>query len=358
MKKILENFYVIFFIVFIFGILIASTISKDKQFSDYENRSLQMFPEISKEAIFEGDFQNNFDTYTSDQLIFKNYFVKAKNYLDISQLKLEVNGVYRAKDNFYIERHSKDDYDLELLNKNIDFLLNFKNKYNAEIYLVPTANQILQDKLTFNNDFDYNNYMSKIENINYVDNILNSYEGNKDDLFYKTDHHWTTIGAYELYKNIVENPIELNLELIDDSFYGTINNKLNITMEPDKIYKQSSSTNFKINYDMMPKEGNMYEEKHLKTKDKYSYFLDSNHGHISIINEDIASNEKVLIIKDSYANCFVPFMAESYKQVDVIDLRYFNMPMSQYLTMFNYDRIIVLYNKDGFATSEYIFNLK
>lgn len=262
MKKILENFYVIFFITFIFGILIASTISKDKQFSDYENRSLQMFPEISKETIFEGDFQSKFDTYTSDQIIFKNYFVKTKNYLDIMQLKLEINGVYRADDNFFIERHSKDNYDYKLLEKNIDFLLNFKEKYNAEIYLVPTANQILKDKLTFKNDLDYNEIMNEIENIDYVDNILNSYKGNKNDLFYKTDHHWTTIGAYELYKNIVENPVELKLELVDDSFYGTINNKLNIKMEPDKIYKQSSNTNFKVTYDMLPKQGNMYEEKH------------------------------------------------------------------------------------------------
>ena len=104
MKKNLENFYIIFFIFFIFFIPILSIFEEDKTFSDYENRVLQKLPEISIEKIFDGSFQKKFDTYTSDQIIFKNTFVKAKNYLDILQMKLEINGVYIADDDFYIWR--------------------------------------------------------------------------------------------------------------------------------------------------------------------------------------------------------------------------------------------------------------
>lgn len=356
-NKILENLYIYVFIIIIFGFLIISTIIPDKTFSDYENRILQKCPEVSIESIFKGEFQKKFDTYVSDQIVFKNYLVKTKNYLDILQLKLEVNKVYIGQDDFFIERHSIKDYDLELLKENINDLNTFKDKYNAEIYLIPNACDVLSDKVYYTNDIDFNYYMSDIENIDYVDNILKNYNKDKSNLYYKTDHHWTTLGAYELYKNIVENPVELNLEVVDKNFLGTINNKLNINMVPDIIYKHNSDTNFSVYYDLGKKDLGLYFDKFLNTKDKYSYFLDSNHGLIQIINEDINNNEKVLIIKDSYANCFAPLIAENYKQVDVLDLRYFNMPLSNYLKIYQYDRIIVLYNKDGFANNSDIFKL-
>lgn len=357
MKKILENLYIYIFLSIIFGVFVANVLVPDKTFSDYENRVLQEMPKISIESILDGSFQEKFDTYTSDQIVLKNYLVKAKNYMDLAQLKFAINEVYTAKDDFYIERHSIKDYDFNLLKKNIDVLNAFKDKYNAEIYLIPNASTILSDKIIYQNDIDFNKYLGNIEGIEFVDNILNNYNGNKSDLFYKTDHHWTTIAAYELYKNIVENPISLNLKKVDETFYGTIHNKLNVYMEPDTIYKHNSDTNFSVYYDLGKKNLGMYFDKYLETKDKYSYFLDSNHGLIQIINEDIVNNEKILIIKDSYANCFAPLIAENYKQVDVMDLRYFNMPLSNYLKIYNYDRIIVLYNKDGFVNNTDIYKL-
>jgi hypothetical protein len=357
-KKILENLYIYVFLIMIFGILVVSTILPDKDFSEYENRLLQMMPSISMEKIFDGSFQSEFDTYTSDQVVFKDFFVKSKNYLDIAQLKLAVNGVYNAADDFYIERHSKKDYDLEKLKNNIDILNSFKEQYGAEVYLVPNASTILSDKIFLQEDLNFNEALKEIENIDYVDSVLNDYKGDKSDLYYKTDHHWTTIGAYQLYKELVDNPVELNLKEVTNEFYGTINNKLNIAMKPDSIYIHDSKTNFSVYYDLGKEDKGLYFDKYLNMKDKYSYFLDSNHGLIQIINEDINSDEKVLIIKDSYANCLAPLLAENYKQVDLIDFRFFNMPISSYLKTYKYDRIIVLYNKDGFANNDDFFRLK
>ena len=357
-KKIVNNFYVYFFIVFIFSVLIFSTISKDKIFSDYENKKLQKLPSLNLEDILNTKFQEDFENYVNDQIVFRNLFIRIKNYFEIVQLKLSVNDIYLGKDNFYIERFPENEFDVSLINSNITYINEFKQKYSAEVYLIPTASEILRDKLYITNDIDFNKYLKNIENNSLVNDILNNYEGNKSDLYYKTDHHWTTIGAYELYKNIVNNPVNLNLEKISDSFYGTINNRLNITMKADDIYKQKSNTNFEVLYDLNKENKGLYFDKYLKTKDKYSYFLDGNHGLINIENKDINNNEKLLIIKDSYANCFIPFIIENYKKVDVIDLRYFNVSLSEYIEKEKYDRIIVLYSKSGFMKEKNVMKLK
>jgi hypothetical protein len=119
----------------------------------------------------------------------------------------------------------------------------------------------------------------------------------------------------------------------------------------------SANTDFNVYYEMGKEDLGLYFDNYLDVKDKYAYFLDANHALVQIRNNDIDSDEKLLIIKDSYANCLVPFLAESYKEVDVIDLRFFNLPMSTYLKTAQYDRIIVLYNKNGFATNADAYKL-
>lgn len=328
-----QKIYVYLFFIIIFMIPLINIFTKDRQKSDTENRTLQQLPKL--EGILEGKFQEEFQIYTSDQIVLRDNIVSLKNYIEIMMMKLEVNGVYIYDK--WTERHSIKDYDQELIDKNINIIEEFKEKYNAEIYLI--ANACFKEGY-YGNNID----ISKVPYVYY------------DDLeFYKTDHHWTTLAAYNLYKKIVDNPVEYNPELISDNFLGTINNKLNIYMKPDNIYKHKSNTNFTVYYDLGKENLGFYFDKYLDTKDKYSYFLDGNHGLVEVVNNDIDNDERILIIKDSYANCFVPFIAENYKEVDIIDLRYFNMKMSDFIK--DYDRIIFLYNVDNFLNNIYFSTL-
>ena len=356
-RAILENLHVIIFLMIIFLIPIASVITPDKTFSDYENRELQTFPKFSLKAVFDAEFQSDFESYMNDQIVLRNNMVSMKNYLEAVQMKLAINGVYKAEDGFYIERHPDTEYDLDKVNKNVAALNKFVEAYGAEVYLVPNANVILKDKVIFTNDADIDSLLSGVANHTFVDDVLMNYEGDNSDLYYKTDHHWTTIAAYELYRNIVDNPVEKMLIPVSTEFLRTIHNKLNISMSPDTIYRQDSDTSFEAYYDLGSQNLGLYFDDYLAKKDKYAYFLDANHGLIQIKNNDIQSNERLLIIKDSYANCLIPFLAESYKEVDVIDLRFFNLPLSAYLKNEKYDRIIVLYNKNGFATNDDAYKL-
>lgn len=337
-----NKIFVYVFFIFIFIIPIINIFSEDKRISNTENKELQVFPKISIESILNKEFQDDFEEYSSDQIVGRDWFVRGKNYFELLTLKREISGVYLGSDNYYIERHSIKDYDQDKIDENISIIEEFNETYDAEIYLIANANIALNDKLFISNDYD-------ISNIPYV---------YYDDLdFYKTDHHWTTYAAYNLYKKIVDNPIDYKPVLVNDSFLGTINNKLNIFMKPDSIYKHDSNTNFSVYYDLSKESKGLYFDKYLQEKDKYSYFLDGNHGLVEIVNKDINSDSKILIIKDSYANCFIPFISENYKQVDVIDLRFFNVRVPLYLKAKEYERIIVLYNVDNFLTNTYLKKL-
>ena len=88
----------------------------------------------------------------------------------------------------------------------------------------------------------------------------------------------------------------------------------------------------------------MYEEKYLNEKDKYSYFLDNNHALITITNKSLNNNNELLVIKDSYANSFIPLIAKHYEKIHVIDPRYYRLSISSYIRENNISNVLFLYN--------------
>ena len=97
---------------------------------------------------------------------------------------------------------------------------------------------------------------------------------------------------------------------------------------------------------------------YLDTKDKYSLFLNNNNPIIKIKNNDINDGSKILILKDSYANCFVPFLTEHYEEIHVIDARYYRGSMSDYLKENNIDNTLFLYNMNTIDTDTGIYIVK
>ena len=88
----------------------------------------------------------------------------------------------------------------------------------------------------------------------------------------------------------------------------------------------------------------LYNYKYLDEKDKYSFFLDNNHSLVSIENLDTKNKDSILIIKDSYANAFIPLIAPNYKYIYVIDPRYYNLSISDYINEKKIDKVLFIYN--------------
>lgn len=355
------------------GILLLLTIADlctpDRLFSAYENRMLAKRPEFSLKALFNGSFTTDYETYVTDQFVGRDTWITIKTLTDVTLGKVEVNGVYLAEDGSLIEKHASEEITSETEEKRLTLLKELAARQEEkpgsfQVMLVPTADNILTQKLpAFATYYDQSAFLEQIENTIGDDNVINVTDilnAHKDEyIYYKTDHHWTTLGAYYGYlawaeKNNVTS-VPYNATTVSESFYGTLHSKTNLPVKPDKMeaYQPTflkEGDSLQVTYDMGVKQTNsLYEEDYLTTKNKYGYFLDDNHGFIEIHREDAgeAAGKTLFLIRDSYASCFIPYLTEHYETIYVLDLRYYNGRLFSLLDTYEEQGemdVLVLYN--------------
>ena len=367
MKKIL--FFVISsFVIFLSFIFLFS---EKKEFSVNENRYLASAPKLSFKTIINGTFVSELETYITDYFPFRDFFVGMKTNFEILIGKSDIDDVYLGKDDYLLTKYKKIDSE-----KLVQVINNF-NKINSEkninLMLIPSSISIYSDKLpnyaiTDSEIDSINDIYAKTttKNLNISDDLKKI--KNNVQVFYKTDHHYTTYGAYQAYvRYCIDNNInylninDFNVVKITDSFYGTLYSKTNkYNISPDDMYLFTTNTNYTVYYNDTKKETNsLYDYNYLNQKDKYSIFLSNNHSLITITNNSLNSNKELLVIKDSYGNSFVPFIAEHYKKVYVVDLRYNLNSMSEFLKENKKIKdIIIIYNINTIDNSSSIYFLR
>lgn len=385
-------------VIFLFGsfllsFFLMSVFIPEKTFSEAENRYLAKRPAISWETVKDGSFGRDYERYLSDQFPFRNSFIGAKTLAEEAQFKKEINGVFLGKDGYLMEALYPEDLDRELYEKNLERLGRFAvtqaetlGKDHVRIMLVPSSAQILTDKLPkMAAAFDQEQVVSELglkltsglEPASEPDSELqsdlstllvpvssaletawNENQGENARLYYRTDHHWTSYGAFIAYetwmKSLGMTPIPLEDfegQTVSSTFYGTIHSKLNRAAAADSIrlFIPNNQPDFQVSYDGNGEIFNtLYSMDALKTKDQYRVFLDGNHGWTKILNPDSKSGRSLLIIKDSYAHCFAPFAALHFDQVHMLDLRYYNGRISDFIEEQNITDTLVLYQIPGF----------
>ena len=340
----------------------------DKNFSAEENRLLQTMPKLSISSIFSGRFETKAESYAADQFMLRNMFIKIKSSFDTSLGSTESNNVFMCKDNYLMENISK--ADAKKMENNYNSLAKLKQLYpniNMDFMLVPNAANIMSDKLplfavTEDQNKQMDDFFKKIQSIgiNPVD-VRATFKKNKEkiELYYHTDHHWTTDGAYLAYqdfakKNKLNSNIKYDALAVKNDFRGTLASKSGFTNglnDMIKIYLPKEGQNYKnsvIFYsDTKEKTTEFYKLNNLKKKDTYTVFGGSNHP-IYSIKTPVSSQRKLLLIKDSYANSFIPFLSQDYREIIVIDPRYFFDDISEIIKANGITDILFLYNTNTF----------
>ena len=340
----------------------------DKNFSAEENRLLQTMPKLSISSIFSGRFETKAESYAADQFMLRNMFIKIKSSFDTSLGSTESNNVFMCKDNYLMENISK--ADAKKMENNYNSLAKLKQLYpniNMDFMLVPNAANIMSDKLplfavTEDQNKQMDDFFKKIQSIgiNPVD-VRATFKKNKEkiELYYHTDHHWTTDGAYLAYqdfakKNKLNSNIKYDALAVKNDFRGTLASKSGFTTglnDMIKIYLPKEGQNYKnsvIFYsDTKEKTTEFYKLNNLKKKDTYTVFGGSNHP-IYSIKTPVSSQRKLLLIKDSYANSFIPFLSQDYREIIVIDPRYFFDDISEIIKANGITDILFLYNANTF----------
>lgn len=338
----------------------ADLIHGDRLFSETENRVLASRPEFTLEALFREDYTQAYEDYLTDQFVSRDRWIAIKTYMDIALQKKEINGVYLGSDGYLIEQHLPEDYSAVQEAKKIALLEKLVWEWDALVMLVPTADNILTDKLPgYAPYYDEKKLLDQIaERIgpeHYADVYSVLQEHADEEIYYRTDHHWTSLGAgygYRAWARLTDRREDRysadKMELVAEGFLGTLHSKVNLEMAGDPIYyfPETERRQAKVTYDLKETAEGCYKESYLDTKNKYGFFLDDNHAFLDI--ETGYPNGKVLfVIKDSYANCFVPLLVPHYERIYVLDPRYFRGRLFEFMRSYEPERgmdVLVLYN--------------
>ena len=386
MKKV----RIIIIIVFIgFFVLIsgASLIIKDREFSPNENRYLAETPELSWDNILSGKFQDGLEDYLRDQVCFRDGWITVKTGIQKACGDTDIGGAYVGKDGYDFEKITPEDVDEKQVDRNIkaveDYFMTASetiDKQKLSFLLVPTSGLVMQEKLPKNARlFDQAKYIDQVQkamkDYNFVDVRDTLMDHNDEYIYYKTDHHWTSAGAclaYDVWSERTGGEAEtedgLVKNVVSDKFRGSLYSKI---LDADSAYDEIwtyglqkdeafGSKDCTVTIDEKQQLDSIYDYEKLKEKDKYAYFLGGNYGQVHIQNQKAASKAKgknILIIKDSFANSFVPFVTQDYENIYMVDLRYYNGDMKAYLQEHEITDVLVLYNISNFISDRNIHKL-
>ena len=374
--RIKQQVITFIFLAFIFGFAIVGLVMKDREFSDMENRTLAQSPEVSTENILNGDFQSQLESYMSDQLPLRDKLYSMKVDTERLMLKNFQNGVYFADDGYLIQEYKESPQTL----RNVQYVNDFAKKVDVPMtfMLVPTATAVHSDKLPAGclND-DQMETVKKVqsqldEKIDFIcpyEQLKSAYNGVENDdvspVFYRTDHHWTAWGAengfYALMKELgkeYDSKIIGNLDYhtINAEFYGTLYSKApSAVQKADRFMAPTHSGGiYSVEFAKEQEDPHtlvgMYDLTKLETKDKYATLFGGNYSRFTI-HSDVGNDEHILVIKDSYANAMLPYLATVYSTIDVVDMRYYHMEektVSELVKSEGISQVILLYNVDFF----------
>ena len=363
------------FCILIFGFTAATIFTPDVEFSETENRVLAGMPEMKISEIFNGDFETDYEEYLTDQFIFRNGWISLKTSVERLLGKRESKDIYFAEDDYLIEKHTGA-FTTQIAERNITALADFVEKYEAQfgeghmsVLIVPNAVDILLDKLPpLAESGSGNDYLDQIaeslpDNV-WFDSASVLREHRSEEIYYRTDHHWKTLAAFYVYQAWaarqgydIPELTDYEVQMVTDCFEGTIQSKLGIGTEGDTIelflsVNEPAYTVYRNSTSKMEEkhsmENSLYDYAALETKDKYAVYFGGNEPFLQIRTE-IENGRKILVIKDSYANCFVPFMLGEFQEIDILDLRYTNQSLRGMIAEGGYTDILILYNASGFA---------
>lgn len=365
MKRQVNIIFLIVFIFILIGPFVYIFFTNDKEYAENENRYLSEKPRLTKDNLLSGQYFKNFESYVDDQFIFRENLYELKTKIQKTIGNKDINGVYLAKDNYLIEKTLDSDIDNKKLLNNIESLNEFaknNNRRSIQLMVVPTSSLILKEKLPkyaeiFDQDNVLNTIKSSVNDITYIDlrNVLSQHK--KEYIYYKTDHHWTTLGSFYSYQewgkynNIAVDSNSYFKKVVTSDFKGTLYSKLlDNSIESDEIviFNDKNQIDYEITYNFnKSKSNNVYNFEKLREKDKYQIFLGGNYPELKITTNN-KNQKNLLIIKDSYANAFVPFLLKHYENVHLVDMRYFKQNLDEYINDYNITEILILCNTLSF----------
>ena len=398
MKKILQYPIAVLFALFISVFFLVDVFNSDRAFSEFENTSLAQKPAFSWSSFVDGSFGSKYVKYINEQFLGRDNWISMKAVADMGLGRIESHGVTYGDDHYLMEKLEiveDQNYPANAgtnivkqtaLDRSNGMVSSFLQMYDQPITfsLVPNSYAILEDEVPTGfpgaNQQAYTQQIyqtlreadDQLEIVDFSDALSQ----HKDEyIYYRTDHHWTTLGAYYAYVAYCEQkgltPVsleELEENKVED-FYGPFYSKAKRPSQPadtitwydvdvdefafvanlqqDKQLAQLGEVVQEDGLELLRVDG-MMDQRKFEVRDKYAAFMWGNSGYVKIksshnLNHQEGKTSRLLLFKDSYANSMIPYLTYNYDEIIVVDLRYMAKSTKE-LMQEEFDDIFVMYN--------------
>ena len=365
MKQISERLLVVGFIGTTFLIAIFFFILPHQRFSELENRYLQAAPQFTWDNLISKKFAEEAESFITDHFPFRDKWLWVKSTSEKVRLQQENNGIYNGKDGYLFEKFLEPDYTkVQQYTESVNQFASNHPEVNMTFMLAPTSIGLYPERLPWlapsYPQREVNRFIGHQmeDEITFIDGFDVLTPHASESIYYRTDHHWTTYGAYLAYVAYAEQkgwqPLsqqDFLIETVSDSFLGSYHTRSQFTgLTPDTIEvyipRNPAPTEMYI-ADSDQTLTSMYDESFLDKKDQYSYFLGGVHALMKLttaLDPEQIEQDKLLVIKDSYAHSLLPFLTNQVSEIHVIDLRYYNGSISDYLNENGINDVLFLFN--------------
>lgn len=398
MKKILQYPIAVLFALFISVFFLVDVFNSDRAFSEFENTSLAQKPAFSWSSFVDGSFGSKYVKYINEQFLGRDNWISMKAVADMGLGRIESHGVTYGDDHYLMEKLEiveDQNYPANAgtnivkqtsLDRSSGMVSSFLQMYDQPITfsLVPNSYAILEDEVPTGfpganqqvyTQQIYQTLREADDQLEIVD-FSDALSQHKDEyIYYRTDHHWTTLGAYYAYVAYCEQkgltPVsleELKENKVED-FYGTFYSKAKRPSQPadtitwydvdvdefafvanlqqDKQLAQLGEVVQEDGLELLRVDG-MMDRRKFEVRDKYAAFMWGNSGYVKIksshnLNHQEGKTSRLLLFKDSYANSMIPYLTYNYDEIIVVDLRYMAKSTKE-LMQEEFDDIFVMYN--------------
>lgn len=360
--KLYEKITILLFCGFLAMMSVLYWVLPLQEFSETEKRQLAQFPTFSWETLTSGQFGSEIETFMADHMPGRSFFVGVGAYYDLLSGRQVTKDIYLAKGNRLVEAPAV--WNQDQIDKNMKYINKFAEKLEVpvDLMVIPSAGFMAQDGI-YGLHEQYRDpeiiqaiYGQAMENIRTVD-ILSVFQGeaNPANLYYRTDHHWTSYGAYRAYctyaSHTGKEPVNMESFRVTayDGFRGSTYSRSALWLTPAEPIETWQGSNLTVTIGENTYQSAFFPAR-LEEADMYTVFLDGNQAMVRIRNEANTGKGKLLVIRDSYANCIGPMLAESYEEVIMMDLRYYKLSISALCRSEGISNVLIMYSLSNFMT--------
>lgn len=356
------------FCAFLLFFMAANATAPDRLYSELENRELAQLPALSAKSLISGEFMAKFETYVTDQFVGRDGWVAMKSAAELLLGKRENNGVYFCSGGTLITRFETPDE--KRVADNLNYVNKFVENMDIPVYfsLIPTQACIWADRLPAGapnaSQSALLDQARQSTSARWYDTYPQLWEHRDEAVFYRTDHHWTSLGAYYGYAALAGamglEPVPLSQYVkttVSENFYGTVFSSSGVRwVLPDciDVYVPEQGTRvishtYDQNGNPVEESRQLYDESYLARKDKYAMFLGGQQS-LGVVYGPNAQGPKLLLVRDSYSDSLVPFLTAHFSEIHLIDLRYYKLSAAEYIQEHGIDAAVVLYSVPSFVT--------